>query len=214
MLDPVALQENEEHSAIPDASKPFYMQFARFISTVLSPIVVSIPALFMVSLYHQESSSALIFAGLALLFLSIGPMLYIVVGVSLGKFSDIDVSIRSQRTGPFVVSLISALIGFFILQANHAPKNLETIMLGTVLLGLLLMVTTFWWKISIHMSSISSTLTMLSVLYGQIVWPAFLLLVLVGWSRVVLKRHTLAQVMGGALVSMAATLALLAWRGI
>lgn len=213
MLDPMALQENTENAVMPDESKPFHIQFARFVSTLLSPIVISIPAMFLVALYHQESSS-LFFAGIALLFLSIGPMLYILIGVSLGKFSDIDVSIRSQRTGPFLVSIISTLIGFFILQMNNAPKNLETIMLGTVLIGLMLMITTFFWKISMHASSLSGALTMLAALYGQIIWPAFLLLVLVGWSRVVLKRHTLMQVTVGALASMAVTLAILAWRGI
>jgi membrane-associated phospholipid phosphatase len=213
MLDPMALQESDENTATSAVSKPFHVQFARLISTVLSPIVVSIPAMLMVVLYHQDSSS-FFFGGIALLFLSIGPTLYILVGLALGKFSDFDVTIRSQRTGPFLFGISSALIGFFVLQSNHAPKHLTTILLGTVLIGLILMITTFWWKISIHASSLSAALTLLAVLYGRVILPAFLLLALVCWSRVVLKRHTLAQVTAGALLTMVATLLLFAWQGI
>jgi membrane-associated phospholipid phosphatase len=55
---------------------------------------------------------------------------------------------------------------------------------------------------------------MLTVLYGAIVLPAFLLVVLVSWSRVVLRRHTVAQVLAGSLVSIALATAILLLRGI
>ena len=141
-------------------------------------------------------------------------MLYILVGVSLGKFSDIDVSIRSQRVGPFLFGITSSLIGFFILQLNNAPKNLETVLLTASILGFILMIITFWWKISMHASGLSGTVTFLAVLYGRMLLLAFLLVALVGWSRVVLRRHTTAQVIGGAALSAAITLVMLMLRGI
>jgi membrane-associated phospholipid phosphatase len=215
MLDNMALQDADENPITPTTAvvKTFRVQFARYVSTIFSPVTVSLPAILLVALYHQEPSS-LFFAAIAVLFLSIGPMLYIAIGVSLGKFSDMDVSIRSQRLGPFIFGITSSLIGFFILQYNNAPKNLETVLLMASTLGLILMIITFWWKISMHASVISGTITFLAVLYGKIALPAFLLVLLVGWSRVVLKRHTAAQVSTGAILTAVFTLAVLVLRGI
>lgn len=55
---------------------------------------------------------------------------------------------------------------------------------------------------------------MLTVLYGAVMLPTFVLLALVSWSRVVLRRHTKAQVIGGALVSIAISLVILKLRGV
>jgi membrane-associated phospholipid phosphatase len=213
MLDNMALEDANENPITPGDVKTFRMQVARYISIIFSPVTVSLPAIFLVALYHQEPSS-LFFAAIVVLFLSIGPMLYILVGVSLGKFSDIDVSIRSQRLGPFLFGIMSSLMGFFILQFNNAPKNLETVLLTASIVGFILMIITFWWKISMHASGIAGTVTFLTILYGKYVLPAFLLVFLVGWSRVVLKRHTAAQVTAGALLTAAITLGMLALRGI
>jgi membrane-associated phospholipid phosphatase len=214
MLDNMALEDADENPITPTTTdvKTFRVQFARYVSTIFSPITVSLPAIFLVALYDHNPSS-LLFAAIAVLFLSIGPMLYIVVGVSLGKFSDIDVSIRSQRLGPFLFGITSSFIGFFILRLNNAPKNLETVLLSAATIGFILMIITFWWKISMHASALSGTVTFLAVLYGKIVLPAFLLVVLLGWSRVVLKRHTAAQVTTGAILTAALTLGMLILRG-
>ena len=212
MLDNMALEDANENPMTPTEVKTFRVQFARYISIIFSPVTISLPAIFLVALYHQEPLS-LFFAAIVVLFLSIGPMLYILVGVSLGKFSDMDVSIRSQRLGPFLFGITSSLIGFFILQFNNAPKNLENVLLIASTLGLILMIITFWWKISMHASGLSGTVTFLTILYGKFVLPAFLLVFLVGWSRVVLKRHTVAQVTAGAVLSAVFTFIMLVLRG-
>lgn len=55
---------------------------------------------------------------------------------------------------------------------------------------------------------------MLTVLYGLALLPLFLLLVLVSWSRVVLRRHTVAQVVAGSILSIFLALVVLKLRGI
>ena len=55
---------------------------------------------------------------------------------------------------------------------------------------------------------------MLTAFYGAAMLPTFLLLILVSWSRVVLRRHTVPQVIAGSLVSIALTLLVLKIRGI
>jgi membrane-associated phospholipid phosphatase len=74
------------------------------------------------------------------------------------------------------------------------------------------MLITFWWKISLHASSVASAVTLLATLYGTVVLPAYLLVVAVGWSRVVLRRHTIAQVVAGTLLSIALTILIVTIR--
>jgi membrane-associated phospholipid phosphatase len=145
--------------------------------------------------------------------LSIGPLLYILIGVRLGKFTDLDVSVRSQRTSPLLFSGISSLIGYLVLVTIHGPKHLESVLLISVINSTLLLLISFWWKMSMHSMSLASVITMLSMLYGYLMLPAFLLVILVSWSRVVLRRHTLAQVIIGSFMGIALTWLFLTVRG-
>jgi membrane-associated phospholipid phosphatase len=196
-------------------TKPTHVHVARHISNILSPAVISLPLVFLVALYRSSNqASNLYYALITLFFASIGPLLYIVIGVRLGKFTDVDVSVRSQRTGPFLFGLGSCFLGLLVIAQTHGPKNLQTLMIMTIISGIILMITTMWWKISIHASTLAGAVTLLTALYGLVMLPAYLLVILVSWSRVVLHRHTIAQVTAGSLVSIAMTLILLKIRGI
>ena len=215
MTDPVALPEDGSPISPPSSSKPLHVRIARYISTIFSPMGVSLPAILLIALYHERNQlTVAINTGLTLFFLSVGPMIYILIGVRLGKFTDVDVSKRSQRTGPFIFGIISAFVGFLALSVLHGPKNLQTILLLTIISGIIMMIITIWWKISIHASSLAGAATVLTALYGTVMLPAFILVALVGWSRVVLRRHTLAQVIAGSLLNIVLTTVVLMIRGI
>lgn len=196
-------------------ANPLHIHIARHTSNILSPMTVSFLAIILIVFYHaQNVPLALFHACIALLFLSIGPTIYIILCVRIGKLTDTDVSMRSQRTGPFLFGIGSAIAGLLALFFTHGPKNLITLLLITILSGILLMGITFWWKISLHASSLAGSLTMLAALYGAIVLPAFLLVALVSWSRVVLRRHTVGQVIAGAGVSILLVVGVVSVRGI
>jgi len=206
---------NTSSQSRPPQSKPVHIHIARLASTILSPIAVSLPSVILVALYHAANIAlALFYACIVLLFLSIGPMIYIVIGVRMGKFTDTDVSVRSQRVAPFLFGLSSSILGLLILFLTHGPKNLITVLLLASISGILMMVITFWWKISLHAASLASSVTLLTILYGTIILPAFLLVALVGWSRVVLHRHTVGQVIAGATVNILLVVVVVQLRGI
>ena len=213
MLDNMALQEGGENTIAPIASRPFHIQIARFISIAFFPAIIVLPLVLFVA-FATHAANSLISAFITFFFLSVGPTLYIFIGVLFGKFTDIDVSVRSQRTGPFLFGLGSCLLGFIILNLMHAPHALQSVLLLTLVCGIIFMLITFWWKISIHASALASAITMLSMIYGRVVWPAFLLVALVSWSRVALKRHTMQQVAAGSLMGIVLTWLLLTITGI
>ena len=60
------------------------------------------------------------------------------------------------------------------------------------------------WKVSIHCAVAAGSVTMLTLLFGPSLIPAYLLVALTAWSRVALKDHTTAQVIAGSLLGVAA----------
>ena len=215
MTDPLAINTNQpaldETETITDTSadipvntpKPRHVRIARQVSNILAPATVSVPMMILIALYKASSIlSALAYAGLALFFMSIGPFAYILIGVRLGKLSDVDVSKRTERVGPFIFGLISICLGWFALVLTHGPAPLISTVIVTAISGLIMMIITLWWKISLHASTVGAAATILTIFYGAVMLPAFALLVLVGWSRIVLRRHTLSQVIAGSLLSI------------
>jgi membrane-associated phospholipid phosphatase len=214
MQDHLAVDANERIIIEPEP-KPTRLRLAHLVSIVLAPSTISLPFILLVALYHASNvREALLYALLTLFFLSIGPLLYIVLGVKLGKLSDVDVSHRSERYGPFLFGISSVVLGLLALLRLQGPQDLQTVLIITAVSGVIMMVITLWWKISIHASSMGGAATVLTALYGSIMLPTFLLLVLVSWSRVALRRHTVLQVVAGSLLSIALSLAILKLRGL
>jgi membrane-associated phospholipid phosphatase len=215
MQDHLAADTDEQALIEVPEPKAGHVRFARYVSHVLAPAPISLPFVLLVAFYHtRDQLAALVYTFITLFFLSIGPLIYIIIGVRQGRLSDVDVSHRSERAGPFLFGITSVMIGWLVLLLIHGPKDLVTTLIITAVSGVVMMVTTLWWKISIHASSLGGAATVLTVLYGAVMLPAFLLLALVSWSRVVLRRHTVTQVIAGSLVSIALSLVILKLRGI
>src|SRR5438045_3440305 len=103
-------------------SRLFHISLARYLSRVLSPVGVSLPVIVLVAFYHASSIAlALLYTLITLFFLSFGPMVYIVTGVRRGEFTDVDVSLRTQRVKPFLFVISSTLLGLAALIALRAP---------------------------------------------------------------------------------------------
>src|SRR5205085_2446148 len=206
---------NEDVMLEKSFSRPFHVRFARYISNILAPVVVSLPLVASVAFYRaRDLSTALLYALTTLFFLSLAPAVYVLIGVRQGKISDLEITNRSERAGPFIFSIMSTIIGLFILLFTNAPKNLETLLFITGVSGIIMTVTTLWWKVSIHASTLAGAATILTTLYGLVMLPTYLLVILVGWSRIVLRRHTVAQVVVGSLLSIVLTALILKVRGV
>lgn len=215
MREHLAVDAEEHPIKEPPGRKPWQIRFARHVSNILAPATISLPFVFLVAFYHaRDQLAAFVYACITLFFLSIGPLTYILIGVRLGKLSDVDISRRSERPGPFFFGIISVTIGWIVLALTDGPKNLQTVLIITAISGVIMMAITLRWKISIHASSLGGVATVLTALYGVVMLPTFLLLALVSWSRVALRRHTIAQVVAGSLASIAISLVILKLRGV
>jgi membrane-associated phospholipid phosphatase len=143
----------------------------------------------------------------AALFAAVLPTVFITRGVRAGRWADRNVGARGPRLVVLAFILGSVLCGLLVLAVGGAPTELTwyfACMLASV--ALLAAITTAW-KISIHCAVASGAVTLLALLYGPWVAPAYLLVAATAWSRVELGDHTRAQVVAGAILGAAAAVA-------
>jgi membrane-associated phospholipid phosphatase len=154
--------------------------------------------------WHADGWAGIGWGLLAALFTAVVPTLFISYGIRHGRWSDRNVGARRPRLAVLAFSAASVAAGLILLATGGAPHLLTgylAFMLASV--ALLAAVTTVW-KISIHCAVASGSVVILALSFGPLVWPAYALVVLLGWSRVVLKDHTVAQVVAGAVLGAAA----------
>ncbi|MGD0065159.1 MAG: hypothetical protein ABSB76_17130 [Streptosporangiaceae bacterium] len=141
---------------------------------------------------------------LAALFTAVLPTMFISYGIRRGRWEDRNVGARGPRLivlGFITASIAAGLILLVVLDAPRLLIGYLAFMLASV--AVLAGITTVW-KISIHCSVASGSVALLALTYGPLALPGFALVVLLGWSRVSVKDHTIAQVVGGAVLGAAA----------
>ncbi|MCP2260194.1 PAP2 superfamily [Streptoalloteichus tenebrarius] len=139
-------------------------------------------------------------------FAAVIPMVVMVRGARRGQWEGRYVDNREARLVPFLVCMGSVLLGSVGLWLGRAPGALIALaaaMLATLAVCLYITVARRW-KISLHSAVATGAVAILTVLYGP--WAALVapLAALSAWSRVVLGKHTVAQVFAGAAVAVLA----------
>jgi membrane-associated phospholipid phosphatase len=192
--------------AMPDSTQRRYDRrfLAKIISGLGSPMILAFPA-FIVLLVATNPPSLPLLLLMAFLFGSAFPMLVIYLMYKTGKIGDLDVTDRSQRKAPFILSILVYALGTIIMFALNAPAIVSALMFGYTTNTLVLFLISLHWKISVHAVGVSGPFTCLIYFLGWLYSPLLLLIIPIGWSRIELKAHTLAQVVVGFLLSIALT---------
>lgn len=186
--------------------------FSRFISTIFMPLFMptySVALLFVYTYFSYVYAGhflAIIVPTILFTFLIPGTLIYVMERI--GIISDLSLPHRSDRFAPYAVTVLS----FAFLIYYYFRLGLPTwflLMIGSSIVTMLLAtVITLWWKISAHMFGISGLIGgVMAVSYFiertnpyQLFISLFIIAGMVGSSRLILKRHTPAQVLGGFLL--------------
>lgn len=179
----------------------FKIRFARVLTEVFAPGVL-IAVLLLVVGFHAGSQPGVSrwWGAPAAVFAAGIPMAYIVRGVRRGRLTSHHIPEREHRRGPLIFGTVSVAVGTVLLVLLGAPRELLALLAagcaGLVVFGLV----TAYWKMSIHAGVAAGTVAVLTAVWGPIALVALPLVPLVGWSRLVLSAHTLAQVVAGSTV--------------
>jgi membrane-associated phospholipid phosphatase len=154
--------------------------------------------------WHADGADGLAWGAVAALFAGVLPMVFISRGVRRGRWDDRYVGAKGPRLIVLAFIIASVAAGLALLVGLGAPGELSGYV-GCMLVSVaVLAAITTVWKISIHCAVAAGSVTILTLLLGPWLLPAYLLVALTGWSRVMLKDHTTAQVIAGSLLGAAA----------
>jgi membrane-associated phospholipid phosphatase len=87
----------------------------------------------------------------------------------------------------------------------NSPVVIQSLMFCYATNTLLVLLITAWWKVSVHTTAASGPLIALTYRFGYLVLPFYTIILLVGLSRLTLKKHTVMQVIVGMLIGTIGT---------
>ncbi|MHC6591866.1 phosphatase PAP2 family protein [Arthrobacter sp. C152] len=172
---------------------------ARWLTEVFQPPVVVSIQLLISPLAEPGFPGTVGYGALAALFVCVLPLLLLLVLVRQGKVTDHHVSDRKQRAPVLLMALGCIVVGLLLLSAVGAPQSVIAMVLAVVGGVAVLAAVSPFWKMSGHAAAISCSAVVAVLMLGAAWAPLLLLIPAVGWSRVVLRAHSVAQVVAGSL---------------
>lgn len=173
---------------------------ARIISLVFNPFLILVFLPFFLVLKSSENvSTSIYWAAYSSIFL-IGLGLVVFYMVKKGIFTDLDVSLRKQRPRLFNIIFGVAFLYLLGLYIFHAPRILFAMIFSLIFGVLVAKIINVRIKASLHVATVSALILGLVLGFGVRFIFLLLLIPLIGWSRVKLKRHTVSEVVTGGVV--------------
>lgn len=178
---------------------------ANIVTTVLHPVALTIPAVFLIVFDATRSyEEALYWTFLSILFAGIISV-FVLYGVKKGFFNNIDVSNRKQRIilYPFVIAVV--LIFALLVYLQNGPLALIYTNILFVLALVIMDLINTKIKASVHVAAVSSVVTGLIFQFGVIAVPLFIFIPIIAWARIREKRHSFPETIAGAIAGISLT---------
>ena len=176
--------------------------FARLISWIGHPLVI-VSASVAVVVGTQLGPRTGLPILLALLLSTLVPTAILLLsGVRSGRWSDADVSVRKERQRFFPWAVPFSLAGLIVMWWMRAPNYIIRGALVTLMLFVVSWVVNCRLKLSLHALFAfycATILLRIGASWGAI---AFVLAILVSWSRLFLQRHTPAELTTGTVLGL------------
>ncbi|WP_018348936.1 phosphatase PAP2 family protein [Longispora albida] len=177
---------------------------ARLVTEILAPAVLAAVMPLAVGLHAGPTLLAGLGWGLlTLLFSCVVPYGVIRLFMATGRItSGHHMGAVEERRGPLVWGVLSVVAGVGVLIWLGAPR--QTLAMAYVMLAVLASAgavnALLRWKLSGHASVAAGSAAVAVALFGPVLLVSLPMVALVGWSRVRLKDHTVAQVVAGTLL--------------
>lgn len=180
------------------AENPLLTRVSRFISDFFNPIISQL-IFFGYFAYLKMGFEEAFNNFLLIIFVVAAPIFgWIYWNVKRGKYTNMDVSDRNQRKSLYFFALFILLIYTAILFFADQNRELLLIIIFNIILMVVLQLSNYFIKSSMHTSAnifVAMLFFSIHPSYGG-VW--FLVAIMVGITRIILKRHTPKEVFAGA----------------
>jgi membrane-associated phospholipid phosphatase len=176
--------------------------FARFVSWIGHPLVFVAASVAIVVGTQLGLHSGLPILIALLLTTLVPTAILLLSGLRSGRWSDADVSVRKERQRFFPWAVPFSLAGILVMYLIHAPGYILRGGMITLALFLASWIVNCFLKLSLHaLFAFYCAMILFRVGAG---WGAiaFLLALLVAWSRLFLRRHTPVELIAGIVLGL------------
>ena len=186
---------------------------ARVVSALFSPFYLAIIGLAILFLFSYLSLLPLGYK------LSVFAMVYICT-ILLPTFlihiyrryqgwSRIELGMKERRMIPYVIAIVCYFLCYYLMNLLHIPHFMSSIIVAALGIQVVCAIINLWWKVSTHMAAIggvAGSLLAFSVMFmfNPTWWFCLVILLagMVGTARMILRQHSLPQVVTGFLLGM------------
>lgn len=120
------------------------------------------------------------------------------------RWSLIELGRRERRAVPYLISIVCYFSCIYLMQRLYIPRFMGSIVVAALIVQIVCAIINNWWKISTHTAAIGGVggalLAFAEIFgYNPIGWLCVIILVagLLGSSRMILRQHSLQQVLAG-----------------
>jgi len=182
-------------------------KIAKTISIIFHPMIFSLLVftiiIFNNGVIHPHPYKVLL---TCFIFSNLLPITTLFILQKKGIISDLDASIKKERIMPLYLGVLFAIIGYVLLYIQEASVLVKGLMFCTITNTIIIIIITRYWKISIHAMGISGLLSVLWMHNKEYPLIMFIIIILVAYSRVILKAHNISQVTIGSILGLFLTL--------
>ena len=198
-------EANVEQHIIADKT---LIRTAQITSWILTPFSIPFLAFLVLFLFSylriMPLQYKLIVLGIVYCFTILMPTITIFLFRKINGFALQELSERKKRYIPFTLTIISYIFCLLMMHKLNIPRYMTGIILSALVVQIICIIVNLKWKLSEHMAGIGGIiggLISFSELFGYnpVWWLCLFILVagVLGSARIILRHHSLGEVLSG-----------------
>lgn len=187
---------------------------ARIMSMIFTPFYLPIVGLIALFIFSYMSllpmMYKLVMLAMVYLLTVVAPSLLIHLYRLCQGWTSHELGRKERRLVPYIISIVCYFACFFWMEYRNTPRVISIIVVVALTIQMVCALINIWWKISTHTAAIGGVaggLISYSIAFSfnPLWWLCFVLILTgaVGTARMILRQHSLSQVIGGFLVGAA-----------
>lgn len=187
---------------------------ARIMSMIFTPFYLPIVGLIALFIFSYMSLLPMMYklVMLAMMYLLtvVAPSLLIHLYRLCQGWTSHELGRKERRLVPYIISIVCYFACFFWMEYRNTPRVISIIVVVALTIQMVCALINIWWKISTHTAAIGGVaggLVSYSIAFSfnPLWWLCFVLILAgaVGTARMILRQHSLSQVVTGFLVGAA-----------
>lgn len=187
---------------------------ARIMSMIFTPFYLPIVGLIALFIFSYMSllpmMYKLVMLAMVYLLTVVAPSLLIHLYRLCQGWTSHELGRKERRLVPYIISIVCYFACFFWMEYRNTPRVISIIVVVALTIQMICALINIWWKISTHTAAIGGVaggLVSYSIAFSfnPLWWLCFVLILAgaVGTARMILRQHSLSQVVTGFLVGVA-----------